>query len=291
MINNTQHNLATTARLIVTIAAMLVAVTTPTVATFTPTATPVEGPPGGTEPLPSASTVGDVSRQNNSQLRLSSVTVNPGETAVVRLTADGANVAGYQANISFDPSVVHIVGVAGTDDFADPVANVNNEQGWVKLTQSSAKGVDDPVLARLRVSAVGSDGNTSQLSFVAEETSLNDVDRNSLDPTLVTGEVNVAAGDVTADETTTDTATDQTTTGTTDTATDQTTTGTTDTATDQTTTVGPESGDRTNTSNDQQAGSSGDDGDGLLGSPIVLVGSAVVLGGAVAAGVILGRRL
>ena len=152
---------------------------------------------------PSASGNALLSQQHAQQsdaprLRLGSATVNPNDTSVIRLSTDADNVAGYQTNVTFDPSVVRIEGVVGSEEFGDPVANVNNDAGWVSFTQSGAEGVDEPVLARLRVTAVGEDGDATDLSFVAADTAVNDADRASVDVALVGGQIDVATGDVVA---------------------------------------------------------------------------------------------
>lgn len=186
------------------------------------------------------------------QLRLGSTTVNPNDTSVVRVSTDAANVAGYQTNVTFDPSVVQIEGVVGSEEFDDPVVNVNNDAGWVVFTQSGTEGVDEPVLARVRVTAVGDDGDSTELSFVGGDTAVNDADRESVNVALVGGQVDVAAGDVVAND-----------------------------------------DGQQGTNGGDTAGDGGGDSSGPLGdtSPIVVVGGAAALSGAVAGGVLLGKRL
>ena len=257
MNDTTRHRLAVTAT-VVAVVTTLALVATPALAAVTATTAPASVAADGPSNTVLPEAAENRRLQESGQVRLSTVTVNPDDTATVRLTADADDVAGYQANVTFDPSVIRVEGVAGTDDFGDPVANVNNEEGWVMLTQSSTEGVDDPVLARLRVTAVGSDGDSTTLSFVGEDTSVNDVERNTLDLALVNGEVNVAAGEMVANQNGTDSAT------------------TTQPSTDGGNTDEP----------------SEDDDDGSpLESPVMLVGGAVVLGGGVAGGIILGKRL
>jgi len=192
----------------------------------------------------------------DAQLRLGSATVNPDDSAVVRVSTDASDVAGYQTNVTFDPSVVQVEGVAGSDDFSDPIANVNNDEGWVKFTQSGTEGVDEPVLAQLRVNAVGEDGDSTALSFVGGDTSVNDADRASGDVALVGGQVDVASGDVVTND------------------------------------AGGGDGDQQSANGDSSDDADGGE-DGLLGdtSPVVLAGGAAAIGGAVAGGVFLGQRL
>lgn len=258
MNDNTRHRLAATATIAVVVTTLALA-TTPALAAVTATTAPASVPADGPSDtaLSGANEAEPLRLQESGQLRLSTVTVNPDDTAVVRLRADADDVAGYQANITFDPSVIRVEGAEGTDDFGSPVANVNNEEGWVVLTQSSTEGVDDPVLARLRVTAVGDDGDSTTLSLVGEDTSVNDVERNTLDLALVNGQVDIAAGEMVANQNGTDS---------------------------ETTTQPPSDSQNTDES-------PGDGGGGPLGNPVMLVGGAVVLGGGVAGGIILGKRL
>lgn len=186
------------------------------------------------------------------QLRLGSTTVNPNDTSVVRVSTDAGNIAGYQTNVTFDPSVVRVEGVVGSEDFGDPVVNVNNDAGWVVFTQSGTEGVDEPVLARLRVTAVGDDGDSTALSFVGEDTAVNDADRASVDVALVGGQVDVAAGDVVANN----------------------------------------DGQQGASGGSGGGNGGGDGGGLLGGTSVVVVaGGAAALTGAVAGGVFLGKRL
>ncbi|MFC3958869.1 cohesin domain-containing protein [Halovivax cerinus] len=88
----------------------------------------------------------------------------------VSLETDAA-VAGYQANVTFDPSVLVVDDVSGVD-MADPVVNVDNENGWVFFTQSQATAVESPTLARIDFES-RSAGETD-VSFVTSDTRLND---------------------------------------------------------------------------------------------------------------------
>ncbi|WP_435359763.1 cohesin domain-containing protein [Haloarchaeobius sp. DFWS5] len=114
-------------------------------------------------------------------------------TVTVQLTATGDDVAGYQANLTFDPSVVQVTSVEGAD-YARPVQNVNNDDGWVFITQSQAQGSDDPVLATITFEAVGS-GGQSALQFVEQDTKVNDVDGNHVSVSVEEQRVSVEGSD------------------------------------------------------------------------------------------------
>ncbi|WP_256295750.1 cohesin domain-containing protein [Haloarchaeobius salinus] len=116
-------------------------------------------------------------------------------TATVTLAAEGSDVAGYQANVSFDPDVVRVQSVSGAD-YSDPVQNVNNEDGWVFLTQSQSDGMDDPELATITFEVVGDEGDRSTLSFVESDTRINDGAGEHVDVQLDSGTVTVGSGDV-----------------------------------------------------------------------------------------------
>ena len=234
----------------------------PAVTATTATATG-SGPAAVTEAASPSTSGGQLPAQQQAQqaedpqLRLGSATVNPDDAVVVRLSTDASDVAGYQTNVTFDPSVVQVEGVVGTDDFDDPVANVNNDEGWVKFTQSKTEGVDEPALARIRLTAVGEDGDSTALSLVGADTSINDADLATIDAALVNGQVDVAAGDVVAND------------------------------------GDGGDGDQRNANGDDGDDAASDGGGGgLLGdtSPLVVAGGAAALGGAVAGGVFLGQR-
>lgn len=138
--------------------------------------------------------------QESATLSLSSAEAeSTSDTVTVTLAADGSNVAGYQANVTFDPSVVQVQRVSGAD-YSDPVQNVNNEEGWVFLTQSQANGVDDPQLATITFEVVGDAGQRSTLSFVESDTRINDGAGEHVDASLDSGAITVGSSAVSADE-------------------------------------------------------------------------------------------
>ncbi|WP_440990487.1 cohesin domain-containing protein [Haloarchaeobius baliensis] len=138
--------------------------------------------------------------QESATLSLSSAEAeSTSDTVTVTLTADGSDVAGYQANVTFDPSVVQVQRVSGAD-YSAPVQNVNNDAGWVFLTQSQADGMDDPQLATITFEVVGSDGQRSTLSFVESDTRVNDADGEHVDASLDSGTISVGSSDVSANE-------------------------------------------------------------------------------------------
>lgn len=101
-----------------------------------------------------------------------------GDTLTVTLTATGTDIAGYQANLTFDPDVVQYRSASGVD-FSDPVANADQTAGWVFLTQAAADGTDDPTLVRVSFEIVG-DGDPG-VGFDQSNTLLNDADAENVD--------------------------------------------------------------------------------------------------------------
>ena len=102
------------------------------------------------------------------------VTGYPSEEVTVTVWANASDVRGYQATLSFDPSVVRVVSVSGSDDFAAPVSRVDNDTGVVAFNGLRSAGTDDPVLARLTLELVGDAGNETTLSFAESDTRLAD---------------------------------------------------------------------------------------------------------------------
>jgi hypothetical protein len=107
------------------------------------------------------------------EIELRSDDGTPNGTATVSLGTDAENVAGYEVNVSFDPSVIQFENASG-GELPDPVTNANNEDGWVYLTSSNPNGEDAPTLAQLRFEAVGDVDDESRLQFLERDTLIND---------------------------------------------------------------------------------------------------------------------
>lgn len=139
--------------------------------------------------------------QSTDTMSLTSASAGPGETVTVELRTTAGDVAGYQANVTFDPDVVRVESVAGAD-MDDPVTNVQNESGWVFLTQSSASGSDATVLAEITfaVREDASPGDGSDVGLVEADSMLNDGEANVISVTLQDGRVDVTeAGGLSGD--------------------------------------------------------------------------------------------
>ncbi len=94
------------------------------------------------------------------------------ESAIVDVYTNADDVAGYGANVTFDPDVLEVDDIVG-EDFGDPVVNVNNEEGWVYFTQSQATGEDAPTrFAQIEFNVL--EATETDIEFVPDETSIND---------------------------------------------------------------------------------------------------------------------
>ena len=98
------------------------------------------------------------------------MTRSPNETVTLPVWANATNVSGYQSRMTFDPDMVRVTAVSGTDEFDAPVANVDNENGSVTFNQVRSGEATDPRLVQITVETVGTDGQQSELSFDASET-------------------------------------------------------------------------------------------------------------------------
>jgi Cohesin domain. len=108
-----------------------------------------------------------------------------GDTVVVTVSAARENVAGYQANVTYDLETLRFQNATGVD-FGDPVTNANADIGWVFLTQSRTDGTTDPVFARLIFRVVGEAGSETGLGFVESDSLLNSADAENVETTYET---------------------------------------------------------------------------------------------------------
>ncbi len=88
-------------------------------------------------------------------------TVQPGETATVTVHSDDLeNISGYQATLSFNASKLEVTGVNGID-FADPVTNIDNQNGTISMAQAGAAGVDTPEMVEIEFDVLMDDFDQS----------------------------------------------------------------------------------------------------------------------------------
>lgn len=116
-----------------------------------------------------------------------SISTQRWETVTVTLRANATNVAGYQSAVTYDPAVLQVNDVSGTEDFATPVATVDNRNGSVVFNQIRSGETTDPELAELTVGVIGTDGQRSELSVVDDETTFSDATGETFEPNRTTG--------------------------------------------------------------------------------------------------------
>ncbi|MFB6222949.1 MAG: cohesin domain-containing protein, partial [Haloarcula sp.] len=115
------------------------------------------------------------------------ISAAPGDTVTVKVWANATEVRGYQANLTFDPSVVVVTTVSGSSDFDDPVATVNNDTGWVAFNQLRSTETEDPVLAEITVRLSENASSSTQLAFVESATKISDSDGETVSPESYNG--------------------------------------------------------------------------------------------------------
>ena len=107
-------------------------------------------------------------------VEVTETTVTPGSNAEVTLQTDVSNVSGYEATIEFDPEKLQVEDVSG-EDMADPVMEVDNENGELFLTQAQAEGADAPEMATIEFEVVGMEnGEEADVSLMGEESAVFD---------------------------------------------------------------------------------------------------------------------
>jgi hypothetical protein len=230
-----------------------------------------------------------VTQQDQQNGTITIATEQTDETLVVTLSASGG-LAGYQANLTYDPDVVRFREATGLD-FADPVVN-NRTAGWVFLTQAAADSTQDPDLVRVTFDVVGNGDPT--IGFNNSNTLLNDADAEVVDPGYETSAVEQVTV-TTPTPTVTPTPTDSPTVSGDDTTESPTVTDATSSTT-VTTSSGPDDSATATTSSgpdDSATATETPDGDdGLLSNQFLLgVGAAVGVAVLLGVGVLLGRRL
>jgi len=102
--------------------------------------------------------------------------------------ANASAVTGGSLKISFNPTIVNVQEVMPAD-FAVPIANINNEEGFVYIACAGFKAVgkDNASLAKVRVNALSC--GLSSLNIQSE--SFNDENGNFLHLTISNGSINV----------------------------------------------------------------------------------------------------
>ncbi|WP_440988303.1 cohesin domain-containing protein [Haloarchaeobius baliensis] len=204
--------------------------------------------------------------QSEATITVGDASAAPGETVTVPVAVEGENIAGYQANLTWDPSVLRFESVEGAD-LSDPVKNAN--EGWVFMTQSQSSGTSSPTVARVTFTVVGDGGDETELAFVDADTSAND-ESSQLETAVAGGTVTVSGGSAQVDADGGDDAASGD-----------------DGGTAPGTSSGDDGGDGGGA--DTSAGTGGDGGSGGLSPTLVaggVGGAAVVLG----AGYVLGQR-
>ena len=135
-------------------------------------------------------------------VEVTETTVSPGGTAEVTLETDVSNVTGYEATIEFDPEKLQVMDVSG-EDMADPVMEIDNEEGTIFLTQAQAEGADAPEMAEIEFEVVGMEnGEEANVSLVGSESAVFDPDGETYYTDWDDGKVTVLEGqlgDVNAD--------------------------------------------------------------------------------------------
>jgi len=124
-----------------------------------------------------------------------SVTTDPGgtvsaerwETVTLTVRANATNVTGYQSALSYDPTVLQVKSLSGTEDFDDPVATVDNTNGSVVFNQIRSGEVSNPALVELSVQVIGTGGQRSDVSVLTRETRFSDATGATFDPGSSTG--------------------------------------------------------------------------------------------------------
>jgi hypothetical protein len=236
-----------------------------------PAASTASDAAAGTDSVDAAAGIDSIG-STDATLSVGSGNASTGETVTVPVVVTGENVAGYQANLTWDASVLRFESVSGVN-FSDPVTNRGS--GWVFATQSQSDGVDSPTVARVTFTVVGNAGDETTIAFEARDSSVNN-ESVQLDTALESGSVSVdASADAEGDATTTSTA-----------ASDDAGTAASDDASTASGSATTDGDDETTTGSQSDGSDGGDSGV----SPTLLVGGVAGASGILGAGYLLGKQ-
>ena len=124
----------------------------------------------------------------------------PGETRTLLVETDAESVAGYEAQVEFDPEAVTVESASAGNLSGAFSVNVDNENGTVSVGQAQANGGSPSVLFALEVTYEGEEGGSADLAFDAEDSELLDANTDAIEvgysgAGIVSGEL----GDVNTD--------------------------------------------------------------------------------------------
>ncbi|WP_440988302.1 S8 family serine peptidase [Haloarchaeobius baliensis] len=146
---------------------------------------------------------GGVAAEPDGTVDVTETTVQPGSSATVTVhSEDLSDVAGYQAKLTFNASRLQVTDVSGVD-MADPVVDIDNENGVVYMAQAQASGVDAPEFVDVEFDVLMDDhGQSASVEWVTEDSLVTDTNGTALDVEYTPGAVETAAcmaGDVNQD--------------------------------------------------------------------------------------------
>jgi len=128
-------------------------------------------------------------------------TVTPGDDGSMTVETDVDNVSGYEMTLTFDPEKVEVTDVTGID-MADPVVNLSNDEGYLRITQAQATPIDDATFVEVEFSTEMANGEEATMNLVGSESAVYDANGSSYITNWDDGTVSVLAaelGDVNAD--------------------------------------------------------------------------------------------
>ncbi len=107
-------------------------------------------------------------QNDNSIVSIQDCDVSSGETITIPIMIqNAANLMTANVNLSYDPTVVHVLS-ASDSDFDSMLANINNVTGWIHLGGyqiSNGALSGDSILAMVTLQAVGAEGTSTPMNF------------------------------------------------------------------------------------------------------------------------------
>ena len=124
----------------------------------------------------------------------------PGETRTLLVETDAESVAGYEAQVEFDPETITVESASAGNLSGAFSKNIDNENGTASVGQAQANGGSPSVLFALEVTYEGEEGGSADIAFDAGDSEVLDPNTDEIEVDYRdAGVVSGVLGDVNTD--------------------------------------------------------------------------------------------
>ncbi|AWB28180.1 cohesin domain-containing protein [Halococcoides cellulosivorans] len=113
-------------------------------------------------------------------VELGSASGGSGQNVTVPVTVHSDDIAGYELEISYDPSVVRPVGISD-GEFERPVSHIDESHGLINITAAQATSASAPTVAQITFEVVGEVNDTATIEVDSGESAVFGTNGTELD--------------------------------------------------------------------------------------------------------------